>query len=175
MNSSVMIDIETAGTNKDACILTIAAHMFDPFSDSISEKHLYKRVNIDSQTDRSIDDSTIEWWSKQPKASLFEAFEAPNRFDLQPVLEELSRFIFHCDFIWANGVTFDMNILEDAYRSYKMPLPWKYSRVRDCRTVYSLYPNLERLPASHNSLEDCQRQIVLLQKTFKFLNIKKIV
>jgi hypothetical protein len=170
-----MIDIETAGTNKDACILTVGAQIFDPFVSGYSEQSYYARIDIDSQPNRSIDQSTIDWWSQQPPGSLEEAIGGKDRKPLQQVLIELSRFIFHCDHVWANGISFDMNILEDAYKSYKIALPWKYYRVRDARTIYALYPGLEKLPASHNSLEDCQRQIRLLQKTISFLQIKTML
>ena len=170
-----MIDIETAGTNKDACILTVGAQIFDPFGQGYPTDSYYARIDIDSQPERSIDQSTIDWWSQQGLASLEEAFGGADRKPLQQVLTELSKFIFHCDHIWANGITFDMNILEDAYKSYKIALPWKYYRVRDARTIYALHPELEKLPASHNSLEDCQRQILLLQKTIRFLKIRTML
>lgn len=170
-----MIDIETLGTNNDACILTVAAQMFDPFGNGHQSQFFYARVDIDSQPNRSIDQSTIDWWSKQPPQSLEEAFSPDDRLSLPAVLEKLRPLLWNSKRIWANGTTFDMNIIENAYRSLSMPLPWRYYCVRDARTIYSLNPKLEKPPVSHHALEDCRRQIKMLQETLHFLGIRTIV
>jgi exodeoxyribonuclease VIII len=94
---------------------------------------------------------------------------------LAQALEELGRLIWHSKRVWANGPTFDMNILEHAYKSLGMALPWKYYTVRDARTVYSLCPSLDKYPASHHALEDCRRQIDLLHDTLESLRIKEMI
>lgn len=169
-----MIDLETVGTAKDACVLTIAAQIFDPLGNGHNNRYYYVRVDIDSQPERSVDQSTIEWWTRQPQESFQEAFNPDNRVTLKTALEQLTPMLWQSQRIWANGITFDINILEDAYKSYQMPLPWQYHRVRDARTIYALHPELVKPPASHHALEDCRRQIELLQKTLSYLGIKKI-
>ena len=67
-----------------------------------------------------------------------------------------------------------MNIIEHAYKSFGKPIPWQFYKVRDARTVYSLYPELLKPPTSHHALEDCKRQIDMLQLTLKHLNIKEL-
>ena len=62
-----MIDIETVGTGPNACILTIAAQTFDPFSIGYQKQDYYARVDVDSQPDREVDDATVEWWATQPQ------------------------------------------------------------------------------------------------------------
>lgn len=173
--NACMIDIETVGTDRDAAILTVAAQTFDPLGRGYFDKFYYARVDLDSQPQRSIDQSTVDWWTRQPRASFDEAFNPENRLPLQQVLEELTPILWQSDRIWANGSTFDMTILENAYRSYGMKLPWQYYSVRDARTVYSLYPDLKKPPVSHHALEDCRRQIVMLQDTLKFLEINKLL
>lgn len=171
-----MIDIETCGTGMDACILTIAAQCFDPLarSDMQQEKTFYARVDPDSQPDRNVGDGTIEWWTRQPAAAQEEAFSPDNRVPLDAALRDLHRLIWHCNRVWANGPTFDCNILEHAYKSYNIVLPWQYYRVRDARTVYSLCPFLNKYPASHHALEDCRRQIYLLWDALEYLKIKEL-
>jgi hypothetical protein len=67
------------------------------------------------------------------------------------------------------------NIIRSVvYKSYSKPLPWQYYKIRDARTVYSLYPGLPKPATSHHALEDCRRQIDLLQATLKHLNIKEL-
>ena len=169
-----MIDIETVGTGPDAAILTIAAQTFDPLGKGYMPQDYYARIDLDSQPDRSVDQGTIEWWATQPPEAQAEAFGEENRTPLDQALTELGKIVFHCNLIWANGPTFDMNILEHAYKSYGMQLPWNFWRVRDARTVYSLYPDLPKPPASHHALEDCKRQIDLLQQTLAHLGVKEL-
>ena len=103
-----------------------------------------------------------------------EAFGEEGRIPLRQALEELSKLCFHCNLIWANGTTFDMVILENAYKQEGLPIPWQFWRVRDARTIYSLYPDLPKPKASHHALEDCKRQIDLLQQTLAHLGVKEL-
>jgi hypothetical protein len=170
----IMIDIETVGTGPDACILTIAAQTFDPNALGYLPQDYYARVDIDSQPNREVDDATVEWWATQPQEAQDEAFGEEGRISLKQALEELSKLCFHCNLTWANGTTFDMVILENAYKQEQLPLPWRFWNVRDARTVYSLYPDLPKPKASHHALEDCKRQIDLLQQTLRHLGVTKL-
>jgi hypothetical protein len=174
--ADIMIDIETCGTGPEACILTIAAQCFNPLErhDFDSYRHYYARIDPGSQPNRRIEQGTIEWWATQPKAAQEEAFGMEGRIPLEQALEELHRLTWHCKRTWANGPTFDMNILEHAYKSYNIVLPWQYYNVRDARTVYSLCPTLDKYPASHHALEDCRRQIDLLWDSLESLGIKEL-
>jgi inhibitor of KinA sporulation pathway (predicted exonuclease) len=42
--------------------------------------------------------------------------------------------------VWSNGATFDIAILENAYRQlgYEEHIPWLYPHIRDVRTVCAL-------------------------------------
>ena len=170
----IMIDIETVGTGPDACILTIAAQTFDPNALGYLPQDYYARVDIDSQPNREVDDATVEWWATQSEEAQDEAFGEEGRIPLKQALEELSKLCFHCNLTWANGTTFDMVILENAYKQEQLPLPWRFWNVRDARTVYSLYPDLPKPKASHHALEDCKRQIDLLQQTLQHLGVTKL-
>ena len=169
-----MIDIEGLGTGPDTTILTIAAQSFDPLGTGWYDRHYYARVTLESQPDRSIQQGTIDWWATQPTAAREEAFGETDRIPLDQALDELGKLIWHSKRIWAQGPTYDMNILEHAYKSYNKPIPWQFYSVRDSRTVYSLWPDLPRPPTSHHALEDCRRQIELLQKTLEHLNVKEL-
>jgi hypothetical protein len=170
----LMIDLEGLATGPDTTILTIAAQAFDPFGSGYYDKHYYARVSLESQENRSIDNGTIEWWATQPEHAREEAFGEQGRIPLDQALDELGRLIWHSRLIWSQGPTYDMNILEHAYKSYNKPLPWKYYMVRDSRTVFSLWPEQPIPPTSHHALEDCRRQIGMLQDTLKYLNVKEL-
>ena len=167
-----MIDLEGLATGPDTTILTIAAQSFDPFGSGCYDRHYYARVTLESQENRAIDDGTIAWWATQPEHAREEAFGEQDRIPLDQALDELGRLIWHARLIWAQGPTYDMNILEHAYKSYGKSLPWQFYNVRDARTVYSLWPGLPKPPTSHHALEDCRRQIDMLQATLKHLNVK---
>ena len=173
--ADLMIDIETVGTGPEACILTIAAQSFDPLGTGYYTQHFYARVDPDSQPGRNIEQGTIDWWATQPPEAQEEAFGEHNRVSLDSALEELGKLIWQSKRIWAQGPTFDMNILEHAYKSFGRPLPWKYYIVRDSRTIFSLWPDLPKPPTSHHALQDCRRQIDLLQATLKHLNVERLV
>jgi 3' exoribonuclease, RNase T-like len=170
---SLMIDIESLATTPDAVILTIAAQSFDPLGHGYLDRHYYARITLESQEDRAINEETIKWWATQTEAQA-EAFNELDRVDLDTALAELYRLAWQHDLIFAQGPTFDINILEHAYRSRNHKQPWQYYKIRDSRTVTSLWPDCPKPPASHHALEDCRRQIDLVQLTLKHLNIKSI-
>jgi hypothetical protein len=170
----LMIDLEGLATGPDTTILTIAAQSFDPLGSGYYKQYYYTRVSLESQENRTIDDSTLNWWATQPTHAREEAFAEDDRVPLDQALDELGRLIWHAKLIWAQGPTYDMNILEHAYKSYNKPLPWKYYQVRDSRTVFSLWPELPIPPTSHHALEDCRRQIGMLQTTLQHLNVKEL-
>jgi hypothetical protein len=168
-----MIDIEGLGTGPDAAILTIAAQSFDPFGTGYYDRHYYARITLESQENRRIQDDTLAWWATQPKAQE-EAFAEDNRIPLDQALDELYRLAWQHDYIWAQGPTYDINILEHAYKSYNKTQPWQFYRIRDSRTVLSLWPERPVPPTSHHALEDTRKQIDILQKTLKHLGVKEI-
>jgi len=170
----LMIDLEGLATGPDATILTIAAQAFDPFGKGFYEQSYYARVTLESQENRIIDDDTIAWWATQPAEVRDEAFNEEGRVPLDEALDGLGKLIWHSKMIWAQGPTYDMNILEHAYKSYHKTLPWKYFMVRDSRTVFSLWPDQPIPPTTHHALEDCRRQIGMLQNTLKYLNVTEL-
>jgi hypothetical protein len=173
--ADLMIDIEGLATGPDTTILTIAAQEFNPLERDSFGRSFYARVDLESQPDRRIEQGTIEWWATQPAVVRDEAFAEEDRVSLDDALRGLHRLAWHSKRIWAQGPTYDMNILEHAYKSYNIALPWKYFAVRDSRTVFSLVPDLKKYPASHHALEDCQRQIMLLWDSLEYLNIKSLL
>ena len=170
----LMLDIETLSTHPDAIILTIGAIGFDPFSNDIYDQHsFYCRVDLESQTGRSELTETMEWWAKQPAEAQSEAFAEEDRLTLPDALDGLSEVARKCSRIWANGISFDISILEHAYRQCNKAYPWQFWSVLDARTVLKLNP-VNKLGNSHHALEDCVNQVNLLQDSIKRLGVTKI-
>jgi hypothetical protein len=170
----LMIDLEGLGTGPDTTILTIAAQAFDPLGTGHYEQFYYARVTLESQENRSIQQSTIDWWATQPDHAREEAFNDEGRIPLDQALDELGKLIWHSKRVWAQGPTYDMNILEHAYKSLGKPIPWQFYAVRDSRTLCSIWPDRPKPPTTHHALEDCRKQIDLVQATLRHLNVKEL-
>ena len=169
-----MIDLETLSTEQNAIILNIGAIGFDPFSSNVYTQHsFYARIDLESQPTRHESEQTLKWWMKQHKDSQEEAFGEDNRMLLSDALDNLATLARKCGRIWANGVAFDMPILEDAYREHNKAYPWKFWNILDSRTVCKLNP-MKKLGNSHHALEDCVNQVILLQDSVKRLGVTKI-
>ena len=57
--ADLMIDIEGLGTGPDTTILTIAAQSFDPLGQGYHNRYFYSRITLESQENRSIQQSHI--------------------------------------------------------------------------------------------------------------------
>ena len=170
----LMIDIETIAVEPNATILTIAGQSFDPFGTGYHPQYYYARIDFESQEARAINQNTLDWWATQAADVREEAFNELDRIPLDKALDEIGKLIWKSNRMWCQGPAFDATILENAYKSYGKALPWQYHKVRDSRTVFSLWPDLPKPPTSHNALEDCRRQIGMLQSTLKHFNITEL-
>jgi hypothetical protein len=106
-----MIDIEGLATGPETTILTIAAQEFDPLDRDRFGRDYYVRVDLESQEGRTIEQGTIDWWATQPIAVRDEAFSEQDRVPLGMALQGLHRMVWHARRVWAQGPTYDMNIL----------------------------------------------------------------
>lgn len=154
-----MIDTETLGTTPESVILSIAAVRFDRRTgDIVKQVHLRVSPN---QPDRRIDQDTLRWWLAQPAVSISEAFGGTAL--LKDALELLAEFVDSKDLVWSQGTDFDFPLLQNAFESAGMKLPWKYWSKRDTRTVYDVCcfdaNCVPRDGMHHNALSDCHHQI----------------
>jgi len=167
-----MVDLETLATSPDAVILTIGAVTFDPASNKIFDK-LYYRVDIEScdRLGMTVNDDTVEWWSKQAADVQTEAFAEDNRVPIEEVIEKFHKFAWNCDAFWSHGATFDLVILDCYYRKLNKVPPWNFWQIRDTRTLFDLGYDPE-MPKEglHNALEDANRQAIGVQTIYRKLN-----
>jgi len=172
MARHLMVDLETLATSPDAVILTIGAVTFDPASNRIFDK-LYHRVDIEScdRLGMTVNDDTVEWWSKQAADVQTEAFAEDNRVPIEEVIEKFHKFAWNCDAFWSHGATFDLVILDCYYRKLNKVPPWNFWQIRDTRTLFDLGYDPE-MPKEglHNALEDASRQAIGVQTIYKKLN-----
>lgn len=184
-----MVDIEALSNKNNAIILTIGAQMFDPSVkgwETRKQRHIHTgeeydpwmntRVDVDEQEGlgRALDQGTLDWWAKQTPEAQHDAFAVEDRHSLRSALLELSRLAEPCKRVWSKGVLYDFAILEHAYIQLNIPMPWKFWRVMDARTVFALTPTLESRTNGHLAIEDCRNQILMLQDSFELLGVEQL-
>lgn len=168
----IMIDLETLGTRSNAVILSIGAVRFD-LRGNIGSKFHY-RLDIDSclQAGLQVDGSTIEWWLKQSKENQNRLLAVPVKNLNDALIELTERFEFIgkekiC--VWSHGSNFDIVLLENAYKATDMNVWWKYSNVRDTRTLFDLVDYKYVAKGSHDALEDAMNQVKAVQEAYQQL------
>lgn len=171
----VMIDLETMGTLPSSAIVSIGAVKFDPRICKVDLKDtFYYELDWRSQN-RLIDDNTVKWWDNQSELAR-EALDGIE--DLDFALEDLSKWLPKDCKVWGNGATFDISMLEDAYRQLKIRVPWNFWNIRDCRTVLDMYESSRgafnksvNRKGAHNALEDAKHQAKYISNMWtKLLN-----
>ena len=144
--SGVMIDIETLDTTQTAVVLSIAAVAFEltPEGPHFDESGLWLlSLNEQLAAGRTVSESTLQFWRDQSDDARAHWRDGiPQKVDL--VLDKLSSYITSRDVknIWANGITFDIGIVESLYREQGIKLPWRYSAARDSRTLTRVMPRM---------------------------------
>jgi len=141
----VMIDIETLGIQPGSVISAIGAVVFRPWlapdhADFIVEAQS-SRIDIsDAQkAGLTIDASTVQWWFRQSPEAIAATFNGETE-PLFFALLKLAAFIDQYDSptIWAHSPSFDLVLLEAAYRAVNLKVPWKYHQARDTRTLFDV-------------------------------------
>jgi hypothetical protein len=174
-----MIDLETVDVTPSAVILTLGAIKFDPFS--LSEPHtgLYLKLDISEQlaAGRTVSNDTIDWWAEQPESVVNDAFYNEDTVSMEDAAAQINKWLVGLDRVWAQGVAFDIPILESFMQSAGSGVNFDFWNVRDSRTILAAMPKDPRKDMQqdlHNALADAYYQAVALQKSLKHLNITKI-
>lgn len=162
----VMIDLETMSTRPDAAIVSIGAVAFDMRKLVVGER-FYRNVDLRTSAAAGghIDPDTVLWWMRQSDAA--RSALQRNLSPLADALDALTAFLASCAPLaairpWGNGVDFDMVILASAYRAAGLETPWKYWNQRDARTLFSMYPSVEKeamTTTTHNALDDAEHAV----------------
>lgn len=138
----VSIDLETLSTRPDAVITSIgaAAQFVDNSGKKVTSKFLCF-VNIEDQADRHTDPKTLEWWQKNKVLydDMIERCASGSTLD-DALINFRTWYASLGDdqcllFPWGNGATFDISILEHAFKSRVSSPPWAYWQPRDIRTL----------------------------------------
>ena len=178
LSPDIVIDIETLGTGADCVIVSIGAAIFNRAdAPGVILDSFDVKLDIENQPGRHIDPGTMLWWMKK---SMNEARKAAfssmvPRVRLGLALKQLDDFIkFHKpNEAWGCSPSFDMVILQDAYKQHKQPFPvpfWKWSCIRTIESFF--YGKNTRKPdgenwldgTAHDALDDCKMEASVIQK-----------
>ncbi len=175
-HDKMMIDIESLALTPDALVLSIGAIMFSmsPSGPNFGAE-FFATPGITEQIlmGRRVDPETQGWWATQPSS-----VQAHWRYPVDatsPIqaMQNLRAFIVDEQKpkeIWANGIVFDIGVLEHLFAQTKVFVPWKYDAIRDARTYYKVMEPQHEAPVTaaaredmaHHPLGDCRSQITRL-------------
>lgn len=168
----VMLDLETLGTSTLAAIHEIGWALFR-IEDDAGVMLNQGSILVDPQScihrGMWVEWEAVAFWLKQEMAE-------PGQ-DLNGALMELDK-VFHSfnenqelAGVWSHGASFDVPILETAYRFCVRKAPWSHRVVRDTRTLFSLVeivPWAENL-VKHSAVHDAVAQAATVQATYRKL------
>jgi hypothetical protein len=175
--TDVMLDLETLSVRPNAQVLSIAAvgfNPFDPTPDYTQYPTLDLLLSLDEQEHRDIQEDTLNWWNYREPEIINKIFAENGRVAVDDALDQLSKFCWNRERIWAQGVTLDISVLTHLYEERGKGVPWPYHIVRDSRTLLDLV-EVEQPPVTHDSLADCFRQIMGVQQALQQLGIQKFI
>jgi len=168
--ADVMIDIESLDTTPNCVILTIGAVLFDPKGQGVIDR-LELRPTIEDQTElgRTINDDTLRWWSEQSAEAQEEALGDRDRMSFKDCMEVLYHFCWNHKHVWSNGASYDVVVMETAFRQLDMRIPWPFYMIRDTRTLYDITGvklKDEKHVTTHKAVEDAEHQAIVVQKGY---------
>ena len=167
--TDVMLDLETLGLKNNAVVLSFAAVGFQLYEE---KPEIQKRqtwiLNLRSQfaKGRTTSDTTLSWWGNQTKAARAH-WELGTPMSVELALQQLGDFfpMNQEHIVWANGIVFDIGIIESLYHDFDVPVPWGYRAPRDMRTLCRALSDSRVRPPSakeviaHHPEDDCVHQI----------------
>jgi hypothetical protein len=139
-----MIDLETKATSTKSMIMQIGAIVFTPnekgqgFGDVKINRILIDVEDVRESDVYDIDPKTIQWWEKKERKEAWETYiKSPNKLPLKKALELLFEFLtdYRISKYWAKPPRFDFAILEHAFITEGLELPWNHWSVQDVRTI----------------------------------------
>lgn len=164
-----MTDLETLGTTPQTPVVSLGAVFFDIQTKTLGPT-FYMVMDIAEQIERGRKPTgdTLKWWFQQADAAkrVFSEAAKPVPVVLATFAQWYKANNSKGAYVWGNGSTFDISILEDMFRDYKIPLPWGYNKAMDLRTYKRFVAGGEQVKKSgvnHNALDDAisQAQYVL--------------
>lgn len=161
----LVLDLETLAIHPHAAITEIG------MVDILTGDKFSVLVNPHEQREGFVQDQqTIEWHLKRDPSYIillahtglrpcFAAGLLHNWLSERKVLSGDKELV-----IWCQGTDFDIPIITNFLKHYQYHLPWKYTDVRDIRTLAALFPQVEYKKGNHTAMEDAYMASEYLRK-----------
>jgi len=168
----ISIDLETLGTAPGSIVLSVGATKFDPITGEIGEK-FYANIVPQSCLELGMtkDESTIAWWAEQSQ----EARDAlkVDRKPVRNVLENFQQWIGAPEGVWGWGASFDVVLIECAYRATGLAIPWPHWNIECgktlCKRVH-IKP-VRNTGVHHKADVDAEMQAIAICQAYKKLRL----
>jgi hypothetical protein len=166
----VMIDLETYGTSPGCVLRSLGAVEFCP--DLGIGKEFYCNFQYEDQQTKGafIHLDTKTWWEKQSQKAQDDLL-----IDQKPFYSAIKEFcaFFKGTYVWSQGSTFDISILEHSMSLFHIKPPWKFWDIRDTRTAYHMAKfdtrSIKRQGTYHNALDDAKHQASCVIESYRKL------
>lgn len=182
-NVGIMVDIETLALAPKAVVTQLAFVAFDLDDPDTVVRYDEEYLPLDPQLvlSRVISGDTLIWWMGQDDQARkrFEANKGNDFQELVALVQSWSRKFEQATGgadkveVYAQGPQFDLVVIESLLADLGLETPWKYSQVRDLRTL-SAEAGMTRdtVPMApglvpHHALSDCRHQIAVLQEAWR--------
>jgi hypothetical protein len=174
----LMIDIETMGNTPGAAILSIGAVFI---KDGKLAEEFYQHIDLESCLENGLkmDAGTVTWWMGQTDEARDVITKGlGGRVDL--VLCNFCHWV--CSTVgndlsgvqvWGNSSTFDVVLMEEAFRKTHIAIPWKFWGHRCYRTLKNLFPGVPKpdfTGIKHHALDDAKFQALHLISILEHIN-----
>lgn len=198
IQTQLIYDLETLGTTDGAVVLSFAAIVYHLVNDA--NKSIYQLIrnnSIEFKLDakdqitrfkRTVDKSTLQWWSEQSASAQRVLKPTPEDLSLETFFQKLSEWCDEHDFVTAKSIawqrgTIDCHWMDSLAHDIGLPKeerPIAWWRARDIRTAVDVlgysskfngtpdnfYSKLKtEFPekVDHDALHDCGAQVLQLR------------
>lgn len=163
----ISFDIETLGTKPGSVIASVGAVVFDPKVGVQSIEELRKNsfkvlldINEAILKGMEVSGDTISWWMKQSDGARNATFNPADKTDIRSLdtaAINISAFVRSVDkpYVWGNGASFDISLMEALYDVVGRSYPWAYTRVRCLRTLKNVASFDESIIPKNELWHDC--------------------
>lgn len=171
----VMIDLETMGTSCIAAPMSIGAVVFTMQGEILEKYHTGIELQSCLDIGMELDVGTVEWWMKQSKENQDRVMglnKKTIRYALDGLIDVLnsSKLNRYMTCMWSHGSIFDMVIVENAFKLLgRKEMWWKFSNVRDTRTLFDLAGYKYTANGGHDALEDATNQALAVVSAYQQL------
>lgn len=163
-----MVDVESSGTNPDRHgLLQIACVRFNLLTGAVDQNMFDRSLVIPPW--RSWEESTREWWNRQPDVLMDIMSRAEPHEAVMQDLFAWNAPHSHVRF-WSKPLSFDFPFVQSYFKDAGYIMPWHYRTARDlnswveARYFPDVVPPVHQsdFGAAHNAKVDCLYQIEFL-------------